>query len=275
MDKTYDQAGHYGDRGMLLKCEYVHFNRHYISSNKGIPHRHSCVEIIYAGQGGGMMHEGSRSFRYLPNQVVVYQPGPLHWSEDDKDSQNYHLCLGVTGEGSSKLPAGLYNAGNRLLPLFKMVEDASDNLDDSPFQKSRLDMLASLIFIALLESLDEEAAASKDSCSRKARTIIETRFMEPLTLDSLALDVHTSSDRLRHLFKKDYGVSLIQYLLQRRMDHAATLLKNTDMKITGIASACGFPDPYYFSRMFRKTLGNSPKEYRDKHLALHPWPSSE
>lgn len=67
-------------------------------------------------------------------------------------------------------------------------------------------------------------------------------------------------------FKEIYGKSPVEYRNGMRINYAISLLINTDLLVTEIAERCGFEDPYYFSRLFKKTIGVSPRDYRRKML---------
>ena len=74
-----------------------------------------------------------------------------------------------------------------------------------------------------------------------------------------------SKRHLQRLFLKDYGVSPLQYLIQQKLNAAIKYLNQSiknDYSICEIADRCGFGDQYYFSRIFKKQFGVSPKEFR-------------
>ena len=74
-------------------------------------------------------------------------------------------------------------------------------------------------------------------------------------------------DYLRRLFKKEVGVSPREYLLNGRMELARGIIlgglsiRYSDYTVSQLAEACGFADPLYFSRVFKKYFGVSPSEY--------------
>ena len=77
--------------------------------------------------------------------------------------------------------------------------------------------------------------------------------------------IHLSADYLNKLFKREVGHSPHEYLVGIRMRKACSLLSSQTLgrlNIKEISDQCGFTDPLYFSRMFRKRLGLSPSRYR-------------
>jgi transcriptional regulator GlxA family with amidase domain len=73
---------------------------------------------------------------------------------------------------------------------------------------------------------------------------------------------HLSVSRYCFLFKRRFGVSPQKYILELRISTAKELLTSTDLPIKEIGSACGYADPHFFSRIFCKSCGVSPTEYR-------------
>ena len=68
--------------------------------------------------------------------------------------------------------------------------------------------------------------------------------------------------RLYEIFKKEAGMGIAKYINRRRMHRAKKLLKTSEMTIPEIAEAVGFTDYNYFSRVYKKTYGKSPRYYR-------------
>ena len=63
------------------------------------------------------------------------------------------------------------------------------------------------------------------------------------------------------IWKKVMGQTIFQYLTHIRIDHAKMLILNTSMKMSEVGRRVGFPDEYYFSRVFKKAVGVSPVAY--------------
>jgi len=99
----------------------------------------------------------------------------------------------------------------------------------------------------------------------KARQYLEDNFTRPeLNLNAVAEHVYVSSCYLSHLFKEVTGNNVTEYLNRVRIKKAKQLLKDTNLKIYEIADQVGFRDSHYFGIVFKKMIGLSPGEYRDK-----------
>lgn len=83
-----------------------------------------------------------------------------------------------------------------------------------------------------------------------------------LSLESISEQFNYSPRHLSMRFKEQTGSSPIEYLIQFRLRHAEELLRSTDVSLRDIAEEVGYPDVYYFSRLFRKYTGQSPIRYR-------------
>jgi len=87
-------------------------------------------------------------------------------------------------------------------------------------------------------------------------------FKEKMTLEDSANHFHVNKSYLSALFKQEMGRSFTEYLTLLRIREAKKLLKDTALNLTNIAYQCGFSDQSYFSKVFRKVEGLTPKEYR-------------
>ena len=97
---------------------------------------------------------------------------------------------------------------------------------------------------------------------QKAITYISTDLTADLSLKSLANQVNVNASYLSTLFKKEVGVPLTEYVNRNRIEYSKTLLSGTDLAIKTIAIYSGIPDIQYFTRMFKRITGMTPKAYR-------------
>jgi AraC-like DNA-binding protein len=93
------------------------------------------------------------------------------------------------------------------------------------------------------------------------------RFMlehidQALTLDALAACANLSKFHFSSRYKTLTGYSPIKHFLNMKMEHACHLLDSSDLSVQAVATTIGYEDPLYFSRLFSKTIGLSPRAYR-------------
>lgn len=96
----------------------------------------------------------------------------------------------------------------------------------------------------------------------RLQTYIGQHLAEPITLAELARQVNLSPTHFARVFKQQVGISPINYVIQKRMMQASSLLTETNQPHKQIAAAVGYEDPFYFSRLFKKIVGVSPATYR-------------
>ncbi len=97
---------------------------------------------------------------------------------------------------------------------------------------------------------------------QKALTYIESDLSADLSLSTLAAMQNISASYLSNIFKKETDKTVTEYVNGKRMDYAAHLLATTKQQIQSIAQICGIMDVQYFSKLFKKVKGMTPKEYR-------------
>lgn len=96
-----------------------------------------------------------------------------------------------------------------------------------------------------------------------ARNQIESTYMEEdISLNAIAAGVGMSPSYFSSIFSKEMGKTFVEYLTEIRIEKAKELLVCTSMKTSEVGYEVGYKDPHYFSYIFKKILGCSPKEYR-------------
>lgn len=125
---------------------------------------------------------------------------------------------------------------------------------------------ASLTSLVLLLSrcyeLDTDMLSSNINQISYVTAFIENNYIYDLDLDTLAEKSKMSVRHFCRIFKSLHGQSPMDYIITLRLNHAASLLKTGSQSISDIAFETGFSDSSYFSQMFKKKFGISPKDYR-------------
>ena len=115
-----------------------------------------------------------------------------------------------------------------------------------------------------IEGQKKEDSASLLSSLTLTLEDMQTDFSSQKYIPDYAKACNLSVSRFAHLFTEAFGISPYRYLLNVRISQAKYLLTQTNLSVTEIAKSVGYEDPFYFSRIFKKTLGVSPKVYRTK-----------
>ena len=98
---------------------------------------------------------------------------------------------------------------------------------------------------------------------------IDQHLHEKILLDQLAAHVELNASYLSVLFKKETGLSVSDYILNRRLEVAENMLKNSDYSCSEISSFLAFGSQSHFTEAFRKKNGVTPKKFRDKEYKHH------
>jgi AraC-like DNA-binding protein len=96
-----------------------------------------------------------------------------------------------------------------------------------------------------------------------AKDLADARYSEPLAVADLARTAGLSPAHFSRQFRRAFGESPHQYLLTRRLERAAALLRNTDWAVTDICFAVGLNSLGSFVTSFRRVYGRTPRQYRD------------
>ena len=114
-----------------------------------------------------------------------------------------------------------------------------------------------------LEYRDSRTTGKYGDTILKAKKYIEENYSDQnTTLTTVADAVAMSPNHFSSIFSHECKTTFIEYLTNVRIENAKRLMKETDMKGYDIAYECGFSDPHYFSYIFKKNTGLSPREYK-------------
>ncbi|HNW86490.1 MAG TPA: response regulator [Candidatus Limiplasma sp.] len=110
---------------------------------------------------------------------------------------------------------------------------------------------------------DDQGSARYGVVIRKAKAYIDEHFSNPdLTLRDVAGYVALSNNHFCTVFSQETGVTFTEYLTTVRLAHAKALLRDRQMRTSDVAFTVGYNDPHYFSYLFKKNTGLSPRDYR-------------
>lgn len=135
--------------------------------------------------------------------------------------------------------------------LDKLVESYKQNKDMASLEQ----------IISMVRSNDNESAESRNLVE-EARNFVKHHLESIDIVPAVATELDVSVSYLQHIFKKETGITILDYRNAERLKKAKLLLTGCDDRIIDIAAACGFEDSSYFAKIFTREVGVSPTEYR-------------
>lgn len=118
-----------------------------------------------------------------------------------------------------------------------------------------------LVLLGFLARRSDERAAPAAEAVAPAVRLLRSEYARPVSAAECAALCCMSESRFQHVFRETVGVSPHRFLLNVRIDAAKELLAHTELRVSDAAALCGFDDPLYFSRIFRRECGVSPREW--------------
>lgn len=126
-----------------------------------------------------------------------------------------------------------------------------------------LQALISEVFGQLVEKNGERDRTHNHSLISSIQNIVQQKYMQNITVQSIAKEVHFSPNYISSVFRNTTGQKLNDYITTVRMEHAARMLEETNLRIFEVAHAVGFENAQYFSTVFKKKMGRHPRSYRN------------
>ena len=121
------------------------------------------------------------------------------------------------------------------------------------------------IYVALDDYLLDEEKKLKEKLGKpmgEAVRFMKENYSKPISMEDTAVAAGVSTGYLSKLFKRELDIGFNEYLTRIRLERSQELLAETSMSIKDIALMVGYPDEKYYSRLFKKTTGIKPTDYR-------------
>lgn len=254
-------------------------------------HWHTDMEVVYVHEGKAQFHIDNDYFNSEKGDIILIRPNALHsihpigGNDHFMDAINFHLDL----LGYSTLD---YASINYLQPLYngqldfdrvikphqtgyteirKLLIEAMEigynreNYFELELKSKLLSLLGLLFKYGYVHSKEQTHDAYRRE--EKIRTIIDyinAHYQEELTIDHLASICNYSPTYFMNFFKKNLGVSCMDYLISYRLRKATELLQHSSLSILEIASEVGFTNLSNFNRQFKKAYHMTPSHYREE-----------
>lgn len=237
-----------------------------------VPHTHNHVELFYIIGGKGQFLINDKLYPVNTNHLVIINPNVTHTEVSLNAQPLEYIVLGV--EGIELSITDTSDGQFCILDHFESVDISSclrnilrEMEMKQPGYEDVCQAFMEILIIRLMRNTglsvpaEAPAAGSHRQCAA-IRRYIDLHFKEPLTLDLLAEEAHMNKHYLSHAFKREYGISPINYMISRRIEESKYLLAETDLSLSQISQLLGFSSLSYFSQVFRKSQSIPPMEYR-------------
>lgn len=222
-------------------------------------HTHSTWELIYCTSGSGTMVFDDRTLDYSVNDITIIPPFLPHSNRSSEGFTNYHINL---------KEATLTHMEPRIVPadrnsfLLNAFAAAYYYYSAGSAKSSALLPIYGQL-IATFLAVNQPEHPYSDVVQKISSHILHSYPDCSFDLNAYLQSLPFSSEYVIKLFKKETGLTPHQYMMDKRLECATrTLATFVDRRnISETARLCGFSDPLYFSRLFKKKYGVSPSNY--------------
>lgn len=241
-------------------------------------HIQKCDELTYAVSGKAKVYSDDEMSELSGGQIHFLKKGIKHKIVAENDSNFRYICLGfmikeeyadqndfswLYKEKTSFTVDDAYKAK----PLFDLLVDECYINDEST--EEMLDLYIKQILISVKRAvlgkkvLDKRTSTSTSNLAvYNAIKHIDRNYLHITSVKQISEALSYSEFYISHLFKEKMGMSMKEYLMQKKMMAAIELLPNSELTIGGVAEYLGFGSAHTFAQAFKRYYGVSPTEYK-------------
>ncbi|GAA0181295.1 helix-turn-helix domain-containing protein [Clostridium sediminicola] len=252
-------------------------------------HAHEYSQLFIITKGKAVHIINNKQFQVKEGHVYVVNENSTHGFKNAENLEMYNILYNteelMKKAGSLKKISG-FQALFLIEPFYKsQFKCKSRMILDYEGQKYVVSVLERLLreyknkdfgfevvfhslFMLLVAYLSRKYTSSQNAGFDKAMKMaeavafLEANYTKEVCLDQLAEKACLSKRQFIRIFKENYSVTPMRYILQMKINNACYLLNNTNKTITEIALDCGFSDSNYFSRQFKKIMNVTPSQYQ-------------
>lgn len=221
-------------------------------------HKHERTEILYYLSGNGVLKTDEKDIPFSAGKIIAVPAGVLHGSASDGYFKN--VCINFEFEGFKATGA---------IEIADTPEGSISSLIKIIYYYYYIDREICRDLVKSLKAMILRQSAAEGEHLMWVENVyleIRERFTDcDFDIKKCIESTHYSDDYFRTKFKSVYGIAPVQFLNELRIERAYTLLTSqSETSVSEVARACGFSDPLYFSRMYKRFRGHSPTEERNK-----------
>ena len=256
-------------------------------SNSFMWHCHPEIEITYVKEGSMHYRINNRSFHLKEGDIIFCNSNALHSGE----MENQEDCSYIPITFDPKLIYGFFQSTictKYVDPVIQNLAICGVHIDYSEkwhetfrdrmlevitldkkkpdFYELNISIRMQILWRLLVEHLPHQPVSTASDFTeyeriRRILSYIEQNYMNQITLDDISEHIHLCESECTRLFKRHMNTTLFSFLQEYRIERSLEYL-NTKESISSIAEKTGFSDSNYYSKVFSKIKGCSPREYR-------------
>ena len=241
-------------------------------------HIQYCDEITYAISGRAKMHSGDRCEEIREGQIHYIKSGMYHKIIADDDMSFSYICIGFIPDPlNAEIRAFLDlrddtetfiknddgNVRNLVLMFLNefYIQDEQSGIMTESFFKLILNAVAR-IYRENRSYKDKKSTSTSNYAVYNAIRYIDANYRTISNVKNVAKALSYSESYLSHIFSEKIGMSVKEYIIKKKLQLAAEMLKTDDISIEKLSEYLNFNSPHTFRPAFKKLYSQSPSEYR-------------
>ncbi len=230
---------------------------------------HENIEILYFVDGVATMNIETEEYKAVSGDVLVVNTNLIHSISTESFTKYYYLIpdKDFLEENEIHLDGVKFIekiSDKKAAEYYDAIIDASVSKGDFTVALLRAAILNLVAFLGqnYSEQTNKTSESKVNTYIKKTLEYIDSDLTHDFNVEEMASRVGVSKYHFMREFKRFTKYSVVEYVNLRRCNRAQILLKDKNNKIFDICVLCGFESSSYFSRVFKKYIGISPKEYR-------------
>lgn len=246
-----------------IEIKFIHLS---YETGKETPHLHEENQLLFFISGEGIEYIENQKYKITPGTFVLIPKNIVHFfkSSSKKPSEILSIRFDISQKIEDKdlkvffKKPHFYKGKKENIEIVKrLIPSIIDGKPDLGFFFK--------IFNMFFESSEKRRSSKKIEYIEKIENYIEKNIRNKIEIEKIGKELGISVGYIRKIIKEVFGVSFIKYVNIKKIEYASKPLIETKMPISKIAGMCGFYDFNYFSRIFKKIKGISPREFRKRH----------
>ena len=247
---------------------------------------HPFYELVYVSSGSLMVVSEDYTGTLDKNMLIIHRAGEHHFLKCSSGNEPTVIIIGFTcsggnidkfssspvylDDGEIKKLAEIVKEGRNVfappydVPKYDMKKKKNPPFGAEQMLKNLLEYFLIGLFRKTNSPVEEETGALSRLTANEIISYIDDNYKERITLDELAFLFRTNRSTLCKVFKSNTGKTISEYVGDKKLAAAKKKITQTDKTLTEIAEELNFESIHYFTRFFKKHLGISPREYRNR-----------